>query len=107
MATQTAKYPGYRTMTGAQRRNAKHARIWDEARYRPNFLKDAVTLQWEPANVGCYWSATGKGGTYCVSTVHSDGRSWYSLTVNRKRFADEYGTLDIAQAAAQTLEDRA
>jgi len=27
-----AKYPGWRTMTRAQRINAKHERIWEEAR---------------------------------------------------------------------------
>ena len=29
-----ARYPGWRTMTAAQRRSARHERIWDDARAR-------------------------------------------------------------------------
>jgi len=41
----TAKYPGYRHMTAAQRYNARHDRIWEQYRKQEAAkVKDSVVL---------------------------------------------------------------
>ena len=60
-------------------------------------------LRWLPAAVGCYWNATGKV-EYFISTVHSDGDSWYSLAVDKQPIPEKFATLDTAIAHANCLD---